>query len=609
MSDARSFLAVQSSLLDCSSIDILIVDDMPNNLRLLATLLERQGYSVRKALDGDMAITAANVSCPDLILLDIMMPGMNGYDVCRHLKDNPKTVEVPVIFLTALNEVFDKVKAFEVGGADYITKPFQIEEVLIRIKNQIMLKVAERQLRNVNAELERRVQERTQELQAANAKLLDMAHHDLLTGLPNRTRFMQCLETLLHDYHQGGSTFSVLFLDCDRFKVVNDSLGHSFGDAVLLHLSQRLQNQLSSTDVLARLGGDEFAILLPNIVEQEAAIAKTELLLESLTEPFQINGREIFLDASVGIVLVHEDYTQPEYILRDADTAMYRAKASRSQQYHVFDVSMHQAVLQRLLIEVDLRKAIENQELILFYQPIVCLQTGCMTGTEALLRWNHSHHGLLSPDQFIPLAEETGLIGPIGRWVLSESCRQLHEWQEQGLVGQDFTMSVNLSAHHFHEPDLIAYIDQVLAMTHICPHNLDLEITETVIMDGLKHAMAMLRQLKQRQIKLSLDDFGTGFSSLSYLHSFPFDVLKIDKSFIRRLDGTKDPSTNLVPAIMAIAQTMNIQVIAEGIESASQLRELQALHCGLGQGYLFAKPMDATRIQPLLSQRLFTSTA
>ena len=590
---------------DHVSIDILIVDDKPNNLRLLSTLLEREGYSVRKALDGEMAITAINTLSPDLVLLDIMMPGLDGYEVCKRLKDNPHTTEIPIIFLTALNEAFDKVKAFDVGGSDYITKPFQIEEVLIRIRNQVMLKLSEERMRHLNAELEERVIERTQQLQSANQQLLDMALHDMLTGLPNRALFMQELQGALDAHHQGNETFAVLFLDCDRFKIVNDSLGHCFGDAVLIHISQRLRSNLEPTDLLARLGGDEFAVLLPNILHSDQAIARTEALLQTFSRPFQIEGREIFLDASVGIVVGNKTYSKPEYILRDADNAMYRAKASKNHRYHVFDASMHQEALQRLQLEVDLRRAIEQGGLSLYYQPIVCLKTGRIVAVEALVRWFHEAHGMISPVDFIPVAEETGLIHPLGNWVLLEGCRQLRQWQVNQQVDESFSMSINLSVQQFHDPHLIDHIDQILQATQVRPQNLDLEITESVIMEGLMPTMNMLHQIKARQILLSLDDFGTGFSSLSYLHAFPFDLLKIDKSFIQRLDHTSSESVNLVPAIMAIAQTLKIQVIAEGIESLPQLRDLQRLNCARGQGFLFAKPMPPESLQPLLGVSLF----
>jgi diguanylate cyclase (GGDEF)-like protein len=588
------------SNLDQSSLDVLIVDDMPDNLRLLSTLLEREGYSVRKATDGEMALKAIQILKPDLVLLDIMMPRLDGYEVCQKLKRNQGMQDVPVIFLTALNEVFDKVKAFDVGGCDYITKPFQIEEVLLRIRNQIMLKDAERQLRDINAQLEFRVEQRTLELQQANTQLLKMALYDALTGLPNRSQFLQLLEAAIARYQSEAVGFAVLFLDCDRFKVVNDSLGHSFGDKVLFNLSQRFQKALPDSDVLARLGGDEFAVLLNGVDIVEEAIAKADILLNTLSKALHIDGREIFLDASIGIVLSDENYTKPEYVLRDADTAMYRAKASKGNQCHVFDTFMHQEALQRLQLEVDLRRAIENKELVLRYQPIVCLKTGRVSAVEALIRWLHPHRGLVSPEEFIPLAEETGLIHGIGWWVLEEACRQMREWQRSGLVDASFMMSINLSVQQFQSRDLVEGIDRILATTGIHPWQLDLEITESVIMEGLKPTMTTLHRLKDRQIKLSLDDFGTGFSSLSYLHAFPFDVLKIDKSFVQRLDSANE-SINLVPSIMAIAHTMNISVIAEGIESMMQLNHLQDLNCPLGQGYFFAKPLLPHELQPLLT--------
>ncbi|MBD1835301.1 EAL domain-containing protein [Cyanobacteria bacterium FACHB-472] len=586
--------------------DILIVDDTPENLRLLSKMLTKEGYNIRKALNGQMALTAVQSVVPDLILLDIMMPSMDGYQVCKHLKADPRTAEIPVIFLSALSDAFDKVKAFGVGGADYITKPFQLEEVLTRVQNQLTLKAAKIQTQQINAQLEERVKERTHQLELANQELkrqisermllqeqlLKMALYDALTGLPNRFLFMERLEQALKRAKQHPDyRFAVLFLDCDRFKVVNDSLGHFVGDELLVALARRLEASLNQTDTLARLSGDEFAILLTEIENINSVTLVADQILKDLSLPFPLKRQEVFINASIGITLSNLNYEQSEYLLRDADTAMYRAKTLGKGQYQIFDAEMHNAAIQVLQLENDLRRAVNQQEFIVHYQPIVALTTGKIVGFEALVRWNHPQQGLISPILFIPIAEETGLINPIGNWVLREACYQLQQWHHQRLTDYPLTMSVNLSARQFAQPDLIEQIDKILTETQLNPQSLKLEITESVIMKNSQPVKVILQQLQERQIQLCIDDFGTGYSSLSYLHNFPIDNIKIDRSFISSLNGNSD-NLGLVSAIMNIAQALKMSVTAEGIETAQQLDQLRVLNCDFGQGYLFSKPLD-----------------
>jgi diguanylate cyclase (GGDEF)-like protein len=581
--------------------DILIVDDTLDNLHLLSRMLTRQGYNVRKALSGPMALTAAQTVAPDLILLDIMMPEMDGYQVCQHLKSDPQTSEIPIIFLSALDDVLDKVKGFQVGGVDYITKPFQFEEVLVRVQNQLALRAAELEIRVLNAELETRVKERTQELEAANTKLLEMALHDSLTGLPNRALLMTDLQASIHQAKANHNyQFAVLFLDCDRFKVVNDSLGHLVGDELLILIARRLNCCIKPQNTLSRLGGDEFAILLTEIPDFHYVITLADQILRCFSQPFNLERHEIFINASIGIVIGNYEYNEPEHLLRDADTAMYRAKALGKGQYHLFDPVMHTAALQRLQLETDLRRGIEQEELVVHYQPIICLNTGKIAGFEALVRWRHPKRGLVAPNLFIPIAEETGLITAIGHWVLSESCHQLRTWQKQDLIDPNLFVSVNLSVKQFAQTNLLEQIDQVLDHSQLHPDCLKLEITESAIMDNHRDIATILKELRKRHILMSIDDFGTGYSSLSYLHSFPVDTLKIDKSFVQRLN-LESENIGLIPVIISLAKTMNMNVVAEGIELVEQLEILRELDCGFGQGYFFAKPLPAEQLIKFLS--------
>ncbi len=582
---------------------ILIVDDTPDNLYLLSAMLTEQGYNVRCVINGSSAIMVAISDPPDLILLDIRMPQMSGYDVCKKLKSSERTRDIPVIFLSASNEVFDKIQAFEVGGLDYITKPFEIREVLVRIKNQLNLQEAKLQIKKFNTELEQRVKERTEELELANLRLLYMASHDALTGLPNRVFFMEQLMTVLAYTHTcSSSQFAVLFLDCDDFKVVNDSLGHLAGDQLLKAVARRLSNCINPNYTLARFEGDEFTVLLEKIESVDEATQLAETIQQALTKPFLLHEHEVFINTSIGIVLGNSDYEQPEYLLRDADTAMYQAKTLGKARYQVFNREMHTRALTRLQLENDLRRAIERQEFIVYYQPIVCLSTGIISSFEALVRWRHPQRGLVPPDHFFPSAEATGLIVPLGFWVLENSCRQLKQWQEKSAQrGEvfDVTMSVNLSVKQFSQPNLIEQIDQVLENLKLDSKNLKLEITESAIMDNSELASQLFEQLKKRNIQLSLDDFGTGYSSLSYLHRFPLDIIKIDRSFISNLDLI-GKNLEVVQAILNLAHHLGMSVVAEGIETPEQLSLLRLLGCELAQGYLFAQPLDVEAAETLL---------
>lgn len=572
--------------------NVLIVDDIQDNLFILSSILQKKGYQVYTALNGKTAIDTTMKHPIDLILLDIMMPDMTGYEVCRYLKSQEQTVDIPIIFMSALDEIDDKVKAFKMGGIDYISKPFQYQEVMVRVEQQLELRSVEKQLKELNLQLEERVQERTAQLEEANAQLLKMTLHDPLTGLLNRAALMQQLETVFQRTQtEPNYQCAVLCLDCDRFKRINDSLGHFLGDELLIAIGQRLQRFAQEGDSVVRLGGDEFAILLTHL-ETSNPITLADQILESFNHPFPLGVRTIFINVSIGIAISNCSYQKPEELLRNADTAMYQAKALGKGRYQVFEPEMYQAVLRRLQLETDLRKAVKNNEFTVHYQPIVALNTGRIIGFEALVRWQHPLQGLIPPYLFIPIAEETGLIAQIGEWVLQEACSQLSDWKQQNLTNDPLTISVNLSAVQFAQPNLIQQIDRILEITQLNPQFLNLEITESAILDHPETASAILKQLRERKIKLSIDDFGTGYSSLSYLHSFPVNTLKIDRSFISPIN--EDPKTlGLVPVILSLVQTMGMNVIAEGIETQQQLNQLRKLKCNAGQGYLFSKPIDS----------------
>ena len=429
------------------------------------------------------------------------------------------------------------------------------------------------------------------------------ALHDGLTNLPNRALFMERLASALNlTKRREDHLFAVLFLDLDRFKIVNDSLGHMVGDQLIVAIARCLESCLRSEDTVARLGGDEFAILLNGIKDVYEAILVVKRIQEKLKLPFNLNGQEVFTSTSVGIALNTTDCKQPEDLLRDADTAMYRAKARGKARYEVFTTAMHDHVVTLLQLENSLRWAVERQELRIHYQPIVLLKTGRITGFEALVRWQHPQRGLVLPEEFISVAEETGAIIPINYWVLREACRQMRAWQLQ-FPENSLTISVNLSSKHFLQPDLIEQISQILQSTGLDACSLKLEITESVIMENTESATVMLLQLRNLGVELHMDDFGTGYSSLSYLHRLPVNVLKIDRSFISKMDIT-GKNLEIVRAIITLAHNLNINVTAEGLETAEQLAQLKALQCKHGQGYFFSKPEEQEAAGALIAKSL-----
>lgn len=428
------------------------------------------------------------------------------------------------------------------------------------------------------------------------------AFHDSLTGLPNRLLFMERLSQTVERAHEDPNyRFALLFLDLDRFKVINDSLGHMIGDQLLIAIARRLESCLNKHDTVARLGGDEFTILLENIKSDADATKVAERVQKALSTPFNLSGHEVFTSASIGITLSSTDFDCPEDLLRGADIAMYRAKAQGKACHEVFDHDMHTHVVALMQLENDLRRAVERQDFELYYQPIVALATGRIMGFEALVRWQHPEQGIISPAKFVPIAEETGLIIPLGQWVLREACRQLKQWQDEFSSEPPLTVSVNLSSRQFSQPSLINQIRQILVETGIDAHCLKLEITESAIMENTESAMDMLLQLKAMGIQLSVDDFGTGYSSLGYLYRFPMDVLKIDRSFVSRVDVDGE-KLELVRTIITLAWNLGMDVVAEGVETTKQLAQLKALKCEYGQGFLFSKPLPRLEAAKLIPQ-------
>jgi diguanylate cyclase (GGDEF)-like protein len=552
---------------------LLVVDDDAMNRDALSRRLSRTGYTVLTAESGADALAVINANRVDAVLLDVMMPGMSGLETLRHLRQSRSVSELPVIMVTAKDGSDDVVEALDLGANDYVTKPIDYAVALARIRAQVTARRA-----------------------------------DPLTGLPNRVLFMERLTRLLERSRTpGGAPFAVFFLDIDRFKVINDSLGHVVGDEVITGLARRLEKTLRATDALyrvdgeltlARMGGDEFTILLDGVGGVESARGIAERLRSVIAQPFDLQGRQVVTSASIGIVVSAPRYQRAEEMIRDADTAMYRAKELGKGRCEVFDTSMLAAAEERLQVESDLRHALERRELELHYQPIVSLVEGRLCGFEALLRWRHPTRGLVSPAAFIPTAEETGLIVPIGVWVMEEACRQLCEWDREFAEYRDLVISVNLSARQCTDPALLEHVTRILRQTGLAPERLKLEITEGVVLENTDDVARILHDLRKIGVQLGLDDFGMGYSALSYLQRFPFQTIKIDRAFV---SGVHDSANaEIIRAIVSMAEGLDMNVTAEGVETGEQLTRLKELSCGFGQGFYFERPLTSNDAAAML---------
>lgn len=698
---------------------ILIVDDNPANLGVIVDHLEEEeGLQVSVAQDGEEALKRALFVQPDLILLDVMMPGIDGFETCRRLKDKAETKDIPVIFMTALADIHDKVRAFAAGGVDYVSKPFQLEELLARVRTHLDLRASQQQLllqnrmlqeemavrRNAQAALRaseqryRRLfetasdgillldpetgevkdanpalaamvgQERTmlmertlwelppfknvpacQQILAglqdqrqirlddwvletgrgtsinvevngciyqvdgarviqcnlrditdrkeAEARIRYMALHDSLTGLPNRTLFGDRLSQAIAQARRSQRRVAVLMLDLDRFKHINDSLGHHIGDQLLEAVAMRLRGCLRESDTAARLGGDEFAICLPDILRDEDAENVARKIHAALRGDFQIERHVLHIGGSIGIALYPEDGTDHGTLLRAADTAMYDAKGQGRGIHRFFTPALNDAAQLRYMLANDVRHACEQGEFILHFQPQLSLTSDRITGIETLLRWQHPEHGLISPLLFIPLLEELGLMAEVGQWVLRTACQQNAWWQAQGLP--PVRMAVNVSAQQFYRGNIVETVREALDQAGLDPRWLELELTESLTLDDCEATVRIMNELKQLGISLSLDDFGTGWSSLSYLRRFPLDRIKIDRSFMRDVT-THENAAAVVHSILNLAQSLGLGCIAEGVETIEQLAYLKQEFCSDIQGFLFSQPLPSGEMAELL---------
>jgi diguanylate cyclase (GGDEF)-like protein len=560
---------------------LLVIEDNPGDARLLREMLNEQGSHftalthVECMSDAEKHLAQNEV---DLILLDLGLPDAQGLEAVR--RTHAAAPHAPLVVLTGLDDESLAVQTLQEGAQDYL------------IKGQLDPRGLRRALRYA---VERKIMEEAFFEEKENAT--HSAEHDYLTGLPNRMLLNDRISQAIVQAPRHDKQVAVLFLDLDGFKHINDSLGHRIGDGLLQSVAKRLEHCVRVSDTVSRQGGDEFVVLLSEAEQWEDAAAIAKRILDSVAQPHSIDRHDLHVTTSIGVSVYPDDGLDAETLIKNADTAMYQAKANGRHSYRFFKPEMNVRAVERQSIEEDLRRALERQELALHYQPKIDLTTGAITGAEALLRWTHPARGLVSPVQFVPVAEDCGLILPIGRWVLREACTQARAWVDAGLPAT--TMAVNVSAIEFQAEDFLEGVFAILNETGLDPRSLELELTESVLMKRVESTAFILQTLREAGVQVAIDDFGTGYSSLSYLRKFPVDALKIDQSFVRQISTAGDDAA-IVTAVIDMARSLRLRIIAEGVETPEELAFLQAHQCGEAQGYYFSRPVPPQQYARLL---------
>jgi diguanylate cyclase (GGDEF)-like protein len=566
---------------------ILVIDDDEQIRRLLVDLFD-EVYVCREADSAEEALLVLDQESFDLVISDINMGGMSGLELVPHV--HSISADSVVLMISGQNNIETAIDALRAGAFDYIMKPFDSRHVEAAVERALKQSELLKEKRRYKDQLEQLLTERTAEVNR-------LAYYDTLTSLPNRTLFEDRLEQAIAVAQRGDRKLGILFIAIDQLKKIS-TLGHLAADRVIKEAAGRLRGCLTERDTVARFGGNEFALMLTRIEGTQSVVEMIASIREAMQLSFDLDGQQLFATTSIGVSLFPHDGEQSTGLLKNAGAALYRAKKGGGDQYQFYTADMHARASKQFALETSLRRAIDNEELLLHYQPRVAVDSQEITGVEALVRWQHPQLGLISPAEFIPLAEDTGLILPLGEWVLRTACRQNRIWQERGFA--PLRLGVNISARQFKQPHLAETVLQILAETGLAPEFLELELTESSIMDNADSAIAVLTGLKEEGITISIDDFGTGFSSLSYLKRLPIDALKIDQSFVR--DVTTDPDdAALVMAIVTLAHNLRLTVVAEGVETEEQLRFLHLLRCDEVQGYLFSKPLPAEALEKLLA--------
>ncbi len=570
----------QDSLLNST---ILMVDDEFTTIEVLKTFLEDAGYnnflSTTESAEAFAMITQRK---PDIVLLDLVMPDVNGFEILQQIRNDHKLCYTPVIVLTSSTDSETKLKALELGANDFLAKPVDPSELALRLRNTLSAKAYQDRL----------------------------TYFDALTGLPNRVTYIDALCSVQEATQQTSNQFAVLRLNLDRFKQINETLGPNAGDELLKAVAGRLEKCIHTTPSVFKLGfddcrpeiyrisGDEFSVLLPRIETGEDAVSVARVIMDSLHEAFCHDGNDLFVTTSIGISVYPEDGREVDTLIKNAEVAMSYAKRQGGNNYYFYSSEINARSSERLRIANELRKAIENNELVLHYQPKVDTKTERINGVEALIRWQHPEHGLIPPGKFIPIAEENGLIIPISDWVLQEACRQAKQWQEEGIG--IVPVSVNVSSSHFKQRRLLDSVSKVLADNRLTPACLELELTESVILENAEDNIQSLHELKQMGVCLALDDFGTGYSSLSYLTRFPLDTLKIDRSFIQDIHKNA-ANASIVSAMVLMAHSLGLKTVAEGVETAAEYAAISGKNCDSIQGYYFYRPLPIAELNKILT--------
>jgi diguanylate cyclase (GGDEF)-like protein len=580
---------------------ILVVDDVEDNRNLLVRRFKKRGYDVIEADGGARALELIASDAFDAVLMDVMMPGMSGLEVLRTIRSQHLSRHLPIIMVTAKSERADILEALEAGADDFIVKPVDFDVAFARVKGHVERKKSADALERANHALGQSNQQLTNEIacrERSEAKTQFLAYHDALTGLGNHALLKDRVFQAIAYAARYGRRITLAFVDLDNFKIINDSLGHAVGDAFLKLLADRMVECVRSSDTIVRLGRDEFvAVFLDQPEDSEISMA-VQKLRSAISKPIHVAGRDLAVTSSIGIATYPDDGADVDMLLTNAEAAAQRAKVKGRDNFQFYQPEFNIKARERLLLLEALRNAIANSEFSLLYQPQVDLRSGRVFAVEALIRWCHPTLGLVCPADFIPMAEETGLIGPIGEWVVREACRQTKAWQDAGLPS--IGMCVNVSARQFGERALIERIASALEESGLEAAFLELELTESLIMQDLGQAVATMTKLRELGVQLSIDDFGTGYSSLAALKTFPINRLKIDKSFIDDV-ASSESDRAVVKAIIALGQNLRLKVIAEGVETVEQVAFLRDNHCDEIQGYHVSRPIPASAVEEWLN--------
>lgn len=563
---------------------ILVADDDDLTRELTRSVLVEGGFRVEEAHDGEAAVAQFTSLRPDLVIMDVMMPKLDGFGGCKRMREiesiNGHTEgSTPIIMLTALDDVDAVSRAFDAGATDFISKPIHWPLFIHRVRYAA------------------RTHRIAKELGAEKKRLEYVTNYDAVTNLANRTLINDRLDHAVVEARRHPQVLGVILIDIDRFKIINDSYGHELGNTVLKQIANRLHQFTRESDTLGRIGGDEFIILAEQLHDPSDASRIATTILDALKEPFEIDGMEIIVTASLGIATYPLDGLDSDTLIKNAEAAMYQAKSGGRDGFQFFTESLNQTARERLSLETQLRHALDKNEFFLCYQPQMHIADGTLWGAEALIRWRRPGKGIVAPDAFVPIMEDTGIIMKVGEWIVETACTQILLWQEQGF---DMAISINLSARQFGDGKLVDTLLGVVRETGIDPCYLELELTESTLMKNASSAIETMRKLKDNGIRLSIDDFGTGYSSLAYLKKLPVNHLKVDKSFVLNMSTDEDDKT-IVRSTIDLAHNLGLGVIAEGVENIQTLKLLKEMNCDLAQGFFIGRPLEANHLDAWLA--------